>query len=45
MRQKRKRRNLKRRFKEINKSTIKDIGVKKIEEIKVEETNGTMLYK
>lgn len=45
MRQKRKRRNLKRRFKEINKTTINDIGVKKIEEIKVEETNGIMLYK
>ena len=39
-----KRRNQKKKFKEINKSTTKDTGVKRTEETKAEEISGVMLY-
>ena len=39
-----KRRNQKKKFKEINKSTTKNTGVKRTEETKAEEISGVMLY-
>ena len=39
-----KRKNWKKKFTEINKSTTKDTGVKKTEETKAEEISGIMLY-